>query len=165
MGILINTVTLFLMTNEEHDFISIFTKDFFHFQGAFLVFSSFLMCFYHIFQHSTKKSHPWYQMCSNGIDNDNIDQCANVIDQQNNVNSPTRRLKRRQWKNMSLLSQNIKPCISHSQWMHKRFEWHHGMQSSPHHWCNWGGESPWGLPTEHKCNESYWKPEDGGGLI
>ncbi len=67
------------------------------------------MCFYHIFRHSKKRvAHD----IKSRVDNDNIDQCANVINQQNNVNPPTRRLKRRQWKNMSLLSQNIKPCIS-----------------------------------------------------
>ncbi len=60
----------------------------------------------------------------------------------------------------------IKHKILHlSQWMQKHSEWHHGMQSSPHHGRNGGGESPWGIMTKHKCNVSYQKPEDEGGLI
>jgi hypothetical protein len=42
------------MTDEEHDFFlpaSTEILDFFHFQNEFIIFSSFPMCFYHIFQH------------------------------------------------------------------------------------------------------------------
>jgi hypothetical protein len=37
---------------------------------------------------------------------------VNAINQQNNVNLSMKSLKRRQWKNVGLLSQNMKPCIS-----------------------------------------------------
>jgi hypothetical protein len=52
-----------------------------------------------------------------------------------------------------------------SQQMQKHSEWHHGIRSSSHHGHNGGGESSWDITTKHKCNVSYRKPEDGGGLI
>jgi hypothetical protein len=41
----------FLVINKEHDFFHQLLQNFFlfHFQGAFIIFSSFSMCFYHIF--------------------------------------------------------------------------------------------------------------------
>jgi len=52
-----------------------------------------------------------------------------------------------------------------SQWTQKHLEWHYGMQSSPHHGCNGGDGSPWGLTDGHKCNVSNQKPKDEVGLI
>jgi hypothetical protein len=68
--------------------------------------------YYH--RHPMKKSHPWYQIYSSGVDNDDISQCAYVINQHNNVNPPTKILKKRRWKNVGLLSQNMKSYISHN---------------------------------------------------
>jgi hypothetical protein len=64
--------------------------------------------------HLTKKNRPWYQVCSNGVDNDNIDQCANAINQQNNVDPSMKRLKKKLRKNVGLLPQNMKIGISHN---------------------------------------------------
>jgi hypothetical protein len=66
---------------------------------------SFLHLSHHCYNHPIRKSCPWYQVCLNGISNDNIDQCANAIND-SNVNLLTRRMKERQWKNMGLLTQN-----------------------------------------------------------
>jgi len=48
-----------------------------------------------------------------------------------------------------------------SQWMQKHLEQHQGMRSFPHHGHNRGGESPWGLMIDQKCNVLDRKPEDG----
>jgi len=41
-----------------------------------------------------------------------------------------------------------------SQWTQKYSKQYHDMQSSPHHGCNKGGGSPWGLTSGHECNVS-----------
>ncbi len=51
-----------------------------------------------------------------------------------------------------------------AQWMQRHPKQHHGMQSSPHHGSNKGGDSQWGLTTKHKCNVSDQVPKDGGDL-
>jgi hypothetical protein len=71
-----------------------------------------LNCYYH--HHPMRKSHPWCQIYSNGVDNDDINQCAYAINQRNNVNPPTKKLKRRWRKNVGLLSQTMKSYISHN---------------------------------------------------
>jgi hypothetical protein len=45
------------------------------------------------------------------VNNDDINQSANATNQQNNVDSPTRKLKKRWQKNVGLTLQNMKPCI------------------------------------------------------
>lgn len=47
-----------------------------------------------------KKSHPWYQVYSIGVNNDDISQCVNAINRQNNVNPLMIRLKNRWYKNV-----------------------------------------------------------------
>ncbi len=66
----------------------------------------------HYHSHPTKKNHPWYQVCSSGINNNDTSQCVNAINQKNNVDPPTRKLKKKQRKNVGLLSQDMKPYIS-----------------------------------------------------
>jgi hypothetical protein len=79
-----------------------------------VVINSFLHLTYYYHHHPMRKSHQWCQIYLNGVDNDDINQCAYVINQRNNVNPPTKRLNRRWWKNAGLLLQNMKSYISHN---------------------------------------------------
>jgi hypothetical protein len=49
-----------------------------------------------------------------GVNNDDIGLRAKAINQQNNVNPPTKRLKRRWKKNVGLFPQDMKPYIFHN---------------------------------------------------
>jgi hypothetical protein len=51
-----------------------------------------------------RKNRLWYQVSSSGVDNDKINQCANVINQQNNVDPPMRKLKGRQQENFMIIN-------------------------------------------------------------
>lgn len=46
----------------------------------------------------------WYQVYSNGVDNDNINQYVNVINRQNNVDPSIKKLKGRQQENFMIIN-------------------------------------------------------------
>jgi hypothetical protein len=85
-----------------------------HVHWVTVVIKSFLHLNRYYHRHPMRNSHPWYQIYSNGVDNDDISQCAYVINQHHNVNPPKKILKRRQRKNVGLLLQNMKSYMSHN---------------------------------------------------
>jgi hypothetical protein len=73
-----------------------------------VIIKSFLHLNKHWHSHPIGKSRLWYQVCSCGVENDDINnQHANVIQWSNNVESRTKGLKKRRWMNMGLISQYV----------------------------------------------------------
>jgi hypothetical protein len=95
----------------------------------------------------------------NGVNNDDIGQCANTINKKHNVDSTKQRLKGKKQKNMGLLTQHENQNIL--QWMQRHPTQHHGMPSSPRHEHNEKDESPWGLKIGHRCNVRSQRPMNG----
>jgi hypothetical protein len=62
--------------------------------------------------HPTRKGHPWYQVYSSEISNENVDHYAHVINQQ--CWPVDKKTKKRWWKNVGLFLQNMKPWISYN---------------------------------------------------
>ncbi len=70
-----------------------------------LIVIKFLLCLScHCCNQLVRWNNMWNQICSNGVGNDSIDQIANAITWQQNINLQGRRLKRRQWKDVSLFT-------------------------------------------------------------
>jgi len=117
---------------------------------------------HHCHDHLMKQCNTQNQVSYNGVNNDNIGQHVNAIKWKHNVNPLTWELKGRWRRNVGLTMCNMKTYIFCNGWK-GILHGHHETLSSPHHECNEGGESPWGLKVGQKYNVTSQGPTNGGG--
>jgi len=87
-----------LWQKEKHvHYVTITIKSFLH-----------LNCRYH--RHLAKKNHPWYQIYSNGVDNDDINH-VQMSSTNRTMSTTNKKSKEKVTKECGLFSKDIKPCI------------------------------------------------------